>query len=71
MTVNGHNYPLHLIDFLSRFCNTSCQFPRENNITNVFVANLINDCYPLPGISDHEIVFVNSMTNSKKIITMI
>ena len=42
-------------------------FPsRINNILDVFCTNrpsLINTCYPLPGISDHEIIFVSSFTS--------
>jgi len=39
-------------------------FPtRKNNIFDIFIANrpsLIKQCYPQPGISDHEIVYVKS-----------
>jgi len=39
-------------------------FPtRNNNILDIFATNrpnLVNKCVPLPGISDHDIVFIES-----------
>ena len=39
-------------------------FPtRINNILDVFITNrpsLVKQCYPQPGISDHEVVYVES-----------
>ena len=41
---------------------------RENNILDIFLTNrpsLISDCHTLSGISDHEIVFINSYISAK------
>ena len=44
-------------------------FPsKDNNILDIFCTNrpsLIITCYLLPGISDHEIIFVSSVTSVK------
>jgi len=74
LTINGHNYPVQL-------CNTLLELAtdfgltqivnlptRENNILDILLTNcpsLINDFYILLGISDHEIVFVNSYITAK------
>ena len=41
---------------------------RENNILDIFLTNhpsLISDCHTLSGISDYEIVFINSYISAK------
>ena len=44
-------------------------FPtRETNLLDVFLTNrpsLIQECYPLPGISDHEMVYVDSDVSAR------
>jgi len=43
-----------------------------NNILDIFFTNrpsLVRKCYPLPGISDHEIIFIESSTEAQLIKT--
>ena len=72
--IHGATYPIPLYSTFIDFIETHgfiqiVDFPsRGNNILDVFSTNrpsLINTCYPLPGISDHEIIFISSVTSVK------
>jgi len=69
-SISGYNYPTYLcdmfIDFLANHGLTQMvNFPtRLTNILDLFITNipsLILYCKPLPGISDHEIVSIESL----------
>ena len=69
-SVSGYNYLIELcdmlIDFLANHGLTQMvNFPtRLTNILDLFITNmpsLVLSCKPLPGISDHEIVFIESL----------
>ena len=73
-SVSGYNYPIELcdmfIDFLAN--NGLTQMvnftTRLTNILDLFITNmpsLILSCKPLPGISDHEIVFIQALIRIK------
>ena len=54
-----------VLDLISMHCLTQVvDFPtRINNTLDIFITNrpsLIKQCYPKPGIGDHEIVYVES-----------
>ena len=68
-TINGHSNPNTLNQlFLDTVCDNGSEqmvkFPtRQKNTLDVFVTNrpsLIQKCKPVPGVSDHDIVFVES-----------
>ena len=63
-TVRGHNYPIELCKTFTTFLSDSDgRLPtRLTNILNLFITNMPS-LKPLPGISDHEIVFVELLTN--------
>ena len=65
----GSSYPIPLceeiLDLINMHSLTQMvDFPtRNNNILDIFITNrpsLLIQCYPQPGISDHEIVYVVS-----------
>ena len=73
-TVQNSSYPVPLydifLDFLSIHSFTQMvNFPtRGNNILDIFCCNrpaLITMCKPLPGISDHDILFITSLLSVK------
>ena len=69
--VEGTSYPVSLsnifLDFISTYGMTqTVNFPtRINNILDIFCTNrpsLLNQCYPIPGIGDHDAVMIESST---------
>ena len=74
LSITSYNYPLQLCDIMLDFVADSgltqiVHSPtRENNILDIFLTNrpsLISDCHTLSGISNHEIVFINSYISAK------
>jgi len=69
-SIKNSSYPIPLceeefLDLINTHSLTQVvDFPtRDNNILDIFITNrpsLIKQCYPKPGISDHEIVYVES-----------
>ena len=69
--INGNSYPLTLCHMMID-CIQECGFSqvinfptRRNNILDIFFTNrpsLVRKCHPLPGISDHEIIYLESST---------
>ena len=71
---NGNNYPVSFCNLvLELFCDSGISqmvsFPtRGNNTLDIFATNrpnLINKCIPIPGISDHDAVYVESFITAK------
>jgi hypothetical protein len=69
MTIEGSTYPNHIkksfIDIVQDLCMEQIvDFPTrlDNNLDLVFTTHksLVNKCKPLPGISDHDIVLVDT-----------
>ena len=74
--INWENYSIQGTAYPSSLCDTIINFLHEfgfsqvvnfatrgNNILDVFFTNrpsLINCCYPLAGISDHEVIYIES-----------
>ena len=74
--VKDNSYPISLCNILLDFINNNgftqfVNFPtRSNNILDIFCMNrpsLLNKCYPISGIGDHEAVAVTSQTSVKLI----
>ena len=68
-TIKGHQYPIPINQqFLDTFNDIGVEqvvdFPtRNNNLLDIFCTNrpsLVDRCSPIPGISDHDIVLVDS-----------
>ena len=73
--VSGNNYPVHLcamfLDFIQDCGLTqTVNFPtRSANTLDIFLTNrpsLVLNCKPLAGLSDHDIVYIESTVESKK-----
>ena len=71
---NGNNYPVSFCNLvLELFCDLGISqmvtFPtRGNNTLDIFATNrpnLINTCTPIPGISDHDAIYVESLVTAK------
>ena len=71
-TVNNNNYPLAVCNlfidlFVTHGLNQLVDCPtRDSNILDIFATNrpsLIADCKVIPGISDHEAVYVETQRN--------
>ena len=66
--VEGTSYPVSLsnifLDFISTYGMTqTVNFPtRINNILDIFCFCILNQCYPIPGIGDHDTVMIESST---------
>ena len=74
-TIKGHNYPISINQcFLNTIYDTGsdqiARFPtRGENILDVFLTNrpsLIEKCKAVPGVSDHDIVFVEASTRATR-----
>ncbi len=74
-TIEGHRYPLAISENFINMANDLgltqvVDFPtRESNTLDLFFTNrltLVNRSEPLPGISDHEIVFIDSNVTAKR-----
>ena len=74
-TIKGHNYPISINQcFLNTIYDTGSdqivRFPtRGENILDVFLTNhpsLIEKCKAVPGVSDHDIVFVEASTRATR-----
>ena len=68
-TITGHSYPVSINQtYIDTFNHIGCEqivnFPtRINNILDVFCTNgpsLIDRCTPIPGLSDHDIVLMDT-----------
>ena len=73
-SISGNNYPIPFCNLvLDLFSNAGLAqlvtFPtRRNNILDIFATNrptLLNKCLPIPGISDHEAIYIESMITAK------
>ena len=74
-TVSGHSYPISINKLLldTIFDTSSEQVvdipTRGNNILDIFITNrptLIDRCKVVPGVSDHDIVFVQAQTRATR-----
>ena len=74
-TIKGHNYPISINQcFLNSIYDTGSdqivRFPtRGESILDVFLTNhpyLIEKCKTVPGVSDHDIVFVEASTRATR-----
>ena len=72
-TIKGHNYPISINQcFLNTIYDTGSDqivrfLTRGANILDVFLTNrpfLIKKCKAVPGVSDHDIVFVEASTRA-------
>ena len=68
-SIQGHNYPVGINkayrDLTNDIgCQQTVDFPtRLNNTLDIFLTNrpsLVNRCCPIPGVSDHDIVLIDS-----------
>ena len=68
-SIQGHNYPVGIskayIDLTNDIgCQQMVDFPtRFNNTLDIFLTNrpsLVNRCCPIPEVSDHDIVLIDS-----------
>ena len=75
--MSGYNYPLAFCNIIfDTFCNINLtqlvDFPtRNNNILDIFATNrpsLVTHCTPLPGINDHDIIYVESSVRAEYIL---
>ena len=73
-SVSGNNYPIPFCNLiLDLFSNAGLAqlvtFPtRRNNLLDIFATNrptLVTKCLPIPGISDHEAVYIETMITAK------
>ena len=73
-STSGHNYPIPFCNLVLDLFNNGglnqlVTFPtRRNNILGIFATNrptLVNKCLPIPGISDHEAVYIETTITAK------